>query len=75
MVKADLNEARALLAKGMSMPKTARKLGVGTSTLYRLLQAERTVREAANGAFSKGLVTTSAVQVPEVSEITKGTAA
>jgi DNA invertase Pin-like site-specific DNA recombinase len=73
--RVDMAEARALLASGLSMPKTARKLNVGTSTLYRLLQAERTVREATGAGFPKGSAVTHADDGPEVPEITTGAAA
>lgn len=49
----DMAEARALLASRVSTAKTARKLNVGTSTLYRLLRAERTMREAGSAGSRK----------------------
>jgi DNA invertase Pin-like site-specific DNA recombinase len=67
---ADLDEARALLAKGLSMPKVAHKVGVGTSTLYRLLAAERLVNGAAEG-FSETVDPTA----PGTSVISTGEAA
>jgi putative DNA-invertase from lambdoid prophage Rac len=73
--RVDLNEARAHLAKGLSMPKTARKLGVGTSTLHRLLAADRTVQGASGGPLSKGSVDPAIDQEPQVREITSGAAA
>jgi putative DNA-invertase from lambdoid prophage Rac len=68
--QADLNEARALLAKGLSMPKAARRLNLGTSTLYRLLDAERQVLGASPAAFSKGSVVEGQDHAAEVREIT-----
>jgi putative DNA-invertase from lambdoid prophage Rac len=72
--RADLNEARALLAKGLSMPKVARRLNLGTSTLYRLLEAERQVLGGSAAAFPKGSGVQGVDQGAEVREITSSAA-
>lgn len=67
--RVDLDEAQVLLNRGVSLRKAAKKLGVGASTLCRLLKAQEAVQGLPGGRSARASLADFGV-APQVLEIT-----